>query len=236
MKLIIANKLHSSWSMRPWLLLTHYGIPFEEIQFPFGPTFDDPQWKAKVAPYNPAGKVPALADGDAHVWESIAIMEHIAEKFPHLAIWPKDPAARALARSIASEMHAGFSALRGACPCNLGKRHPEKDRGPKVAADVKRITEIWNDARARFGKATGKPYLFGDFTAADAMYAPVATRFHTYSIAVDPISQSYVDAIYDLPAFRQWRDAALKEPWVVLEDEADEPVLEDYRPHVTARP
>lgn len=232
MKLIIANKVHSSWSMRPWLALTHFGIPFEEVQFPFAATFDDPVWKAKVAPYNPAGKVPSLADGDIRVWESLAILEYLAEKYPDRAIWPRDPAARALARSIASEMHAGFSALRGACPCNLGRRHPPKDRGPKVAADIARVTAIWNDARARFGRATGQPYLFGEFCAADAMYAPVATRFHTYSIALDPVSQAYVDAIYDLPAFRAWREAALKEPWIVDEDEADEPTLENYRPHL----
>jgi glutathione S-transferase len=232
MKLVIANKCHSSWSMRPWLLLTQFGIPFEEILIPFGPTFDDPEWKAKVQAYNPAGKVPAIADGDVHVWESLAIMEYVADKYPDRAIWPKDPAARALARSIASEMHAGFGNLRGACPCNLGRRHPPKDRGPKVAADVARIAEIWNDARARYGKPSGKPYLFGDFTAADAMYAPVATRFHTYSIAVDPVSQAYVDAIYDLPAFQTWREAALKETWIVPEDEADEPTLENYRPHL----
>jgi glutathione S-transferase len=234
--LVIANKLHSSWSMRPWLVLTHFGIPFEELQIPFGPTFDDPVWQAKVRPYNPALRVPALVDGDARLWESLAILEHVAEKFPALAIWPREPAARALARSIASEMHCSFQALRGACPCNLGKRHPARDRGPKVEADVARVTEIWNDARARFGKATGRPFLFGDFTAADAMYAPVATRLRTYSIAVDAASQAYVDAIYDLPAFRRWREAALKEPWIVIEDEADEPILEDYRPHVKARP
>lgn len=234
MKLVIANKLHSSWSMRPWLALTHFNIPFEEIQIPFGPIIDDPEWKAKIAPYNPAGKVPALADGDARVWESLAILEYVAEKFPDRAIWPRDATARAMARSIASEMHSGFSALRGACPCNLGRRHPAKDRGPKVAADVARITMIWNEARARFGKATGKPFLFGDFTAADAMYAPVATRFHSYSIAVDPLSQAYVDSIYDLPAFRSWREAALKETWIVSEDEADEPTLENYRPHLKA--
>ena len=134
--------------MRPWLVLTHFGIPFEEVQFPFGPTFDDPDWQAKVRPYNPALRVPALVDGDARVWESLAIIEHVAEKFPDLPIWPTDPAARGLARSIAAEMHCSFAALRSACPCNLGKRHPTKDRGPKVAADVARVTAIWNDARA----------------------------------------------------------------------------------------
>jgi glutathione S-transferase len=234
MKLIIANKVHSSWSMRPWLLLTHFGIPFEEVLIPFGPTFDDPDWKAKVRAYSPAGKVPALVDGDIRVWESLSIMEYVAERRPDLAIWPRDPAARALARNIASEMHSGFSALRNACPVNLGKRHAPKDRGPAVAADVARITAIWNECRARHGAhdSPGGPFLFGAFTAADAMYAPVCTRLRSYSIAVDPVSEAYCDAIYALPAFTAWREAALKEPWIVPEDEMDEPVLENYRPHL----
>jgi glutathione S-transferase len=234
MKLIIANKIHSSWSMRPWLLLTQFGIPFEEVLIPFGPTFDDPEWKRQVKAHNPSGKVPALVDGEGgnavQVWESLSIMEYVADLRPDLAIWPKDRAARALARSISSEMHAGFSALRNACPVNLGKRHAPKDRGPKVAADVARITAIWNDCRATFG--AGGPFLFGAFTAADAMYAPVCTRLRSYSISVDPVSEAYCDAIYTLPAFVQWREAALKEPWIVPEDEMDEPVLENYRPHL----
>ncbi len=133
MKLIIANKLHSSWSMRPWLLLKAFGIPFEEVLIPFGPTFDDPEWKRQVRAYNPAGKVPALVDGDVHVWESVAILEYVADKRPDLAIWPRDRAARALARSVVAEMHAGFSALRNACPVHLGKIFAPKDRGPGVA-------------------------------------------------------------------------------------------------------
>lgn len=230
MKLLIGNKVHSSWSMRPWVLMTHFGIPFEEILIPFGPTFDDPDWKAKVRAYNPQEKVPALVDGDVTVWETLAIMEYLADKFPEKAIWPRDVKARALARAISSEMHAGFSALRSACLCNLGQKHPPKDRGPAVAADVKRITQIWNDARARFG--AGGPFLFGEFSAADAMYAPVTTRFRTYSIAVDAVSEAYIDAVQATPAFQAWRNQALQEPWIVPLDEADEPVIEDYRPHL----
>lgn len=230
MKLIIANKVHSSWSMRPWLLLSAFNIPFEEVLIPFGPTFDDPDWKAKVKVHNPAGKVPALVDGETQVWESLSIMEYIADKNPEFAIWPRDRAARAFARNISSEMHAGFSSLRNACPCNLGKRHPARDRGPGVAADVARITTIWNEARARWG--SGGPFLFGAFSAADAMYAPVTTRFRTYSIALDPVSEAYCDAIYAHPAFANWRAAALTETWIVPEDEASEPVLENYRPHL----
>jgi glutathione S-transferase len=227
MKLVIANKLHSSWSLRPWLLLSAFEVAFEEVMVPFGPTFDDPEWKAKVKAYTPAGKVPALVDGDVTVWDSLSIMEYVADLRPELGVWPRDRAARALARSISAEMHAGFSALRSACPMNLGKRHAPKDRGPKVAADVARVTAIWNDCRARFG--AGGPFLFGAFSAADAMYAPVCTRLRSYSIAVDPVSEAYCDAIYAHPAFRRWRDAALAETWIVPEDEADEPVLEDYR-------
>jgi glutathione S-transferase len=230
MKLIIANKLHSSWSLRPWMLLTQFGIPFEEVMINFGPTFDDPAWKAKVAAYTPAGKVPALVDGDIKVWESLAIMEYVGETHPHLPIWPKDKASRAMARAISSEMHAGFSALRNACPMNIGFRHPPKDRGPQVAADVARICAIWNEARARFGG--GGSFLFGAFSAADAMYAPVTQRITGYSIAVDAVSQAYVEAVQATPAFQSWRKAALAETWIIPEDEVDEPVAEDFRPHL----
>jgi len=234
MKLIIANKCYSSWSLRPWLLLSAFEIPFEEVLIPFGPTFDDPDWKAKVRAHNPAGKVPALVDGDVKVWESLSIMEYIADKHPERAIWPRDRAARAFARNIASEMHAGFSALRNACPMNLGKRHAPKDRGPKVAADVARITAIWNEARSRWGAgdSAGGPFLFGAFSAADAMFAPIATRLRSYSISVDPVSEAWCDAIYAHPAFNRWREAALAEPWIVPEDEIDEPVLENFRPNL----
>jgi glutathione S-transferase len=230
MKLVIANKLHSSWSLRPWMLLTQFGIPFEEVMINFGPTFDDPAWKARVAAYTPAGKVPALVDGDIRVWESLAIMEYVAETHPHLPIWPRDKAARAMARAISSEMHAGFSALRNACPMNFGFRHAPKDRGPQVAADVARICGIWSEARARFG--AGGPFLFGEFSAADAMYAPVTQRLTGYSIAVDQVSQAYVEALQGTPAFQSWKKAALAETWIIPEDEVDEPVAEDFRPHL----
>jgi glutathione S-transferase len=234
MKLIIANKLHSSWSLRPWLLLTELGIPFEEVLIPFGKTFDDPEWKRAISAFTPAGKVPALLDGEVQVWETIAIMEYVAERFPDAGVWPADPAARAMARSIAAEMHAGFGALRGACPMNLGWEHAPRDRGPKVAADVARINQIWRDARAKFGEsaAPGGPFLFGAFCAADAMFAPVTTRFTTYGIKVDAVGEAYVAAIQSTAGFKAWRLAALAEPWVLDEDEADEPVLVDHRPHL----
>ncbi len=239
MKLIIANKNHSSWSLRPWLLLTELGIPFEEVLVPFGETFDDPEWKRTIFAFTPSGKVPALVDGPVQVWESIAIMEYVADRFPEKHVWPSDPAARAMARSIASEMHAGFQALRNACPMNLAWEHAPRDRGEKVAADVARINRIWRDARERFGEKdpSGRPFLFGAFSAADAMFAPVTTRFTTYGIRLDAVGEAYIAAVQGTAGFRNWRMAALAEPWIVEEDEIDEPVLVDHRPHLRrARP
>jgi glutathione S-transferase len=231
MKLVIANKNYSSWSLRPWLLLTAFGIPFEEVLIPFGRTFDDPDWKRAVSAFTPAGKVPALIDGEIQVWESLAIMDHVADMRPDLAIWPRDPAARAMARSVAAEMHAGFQALRGACPMNLAWVHAARDRGPKVAADVARISAIWRAARERFGGEG--PFLFGAFTAADAMFAPVTARFSGYSIALDPVSAAYCDAVQATQGFQSWRLGAFAEPWIVAEDEANEPVLTDFRPSLS---
>jgi glutathione S-transferase len=230
MKLIIANKTYSSWSMRPWLVLKAFDIPFSEVLIPFGATFDDPNWKAAIADYTPAGKVPALLDGKIKVWETLAMIEYIAELHPELPIWPKNTAARAMARAISSEMHAGFGAIRNSCPMNLGKKHESKERGSAVSADVARICAIWNEARTQFG--AGGDFLFGEFSAADAMFAPLATRIVTYSIPVDTQSQAYVDTIYELPAFKEWQKSALNERWIVPLDEADEPVVENYRPHL----
>jgi glutathione S-transferase len=231
MKLVIANKNYSSWSLRPWLLLTEFGIPFEEVLIPFAQAFDDPEWKRAVTVFTPGGKVPALVDGEIKVWESLAIMDHVADMHPDLAIWPRGPVARAMARSVAAEMHAGFSALRGACPMNIAWIHPAKDRGPKVAADVARVCAIWREARERFG--AGGPFLFGAFGAADAMFAPVVSRFVTYSIALDPVCAAYADAVQATQGFQSWRMAALAEPWIVSEDELAEPVVTDFRPHLS---
>lgn len=229
MKLVIANKCYSSWSLRPWLLMVAKGIAFEEILVPFGEAFDDPAWKARIRTFSPAGKVPVLVDGDIQVWESLAIMEYLAERFPGAGIWPQDDAARARARAVSSEMHAGFGALRGACPMNLGKRFALRDRGADVARDVARIAEIWAEARGRFGAKADGPFLFGDFTAADAMFAPIVTRLDTYSIPVDSVSRAYMDAVLAHPAYRRWLAAALAEPWLVQEDEVDEPALVTLR-------
>jgi glutathione S-transferase len=220
--LVIANKCYSSWSMRPWLLMKQLGIAFDEIIIPL----DLADTKAKVLKHSPAGKVPILIDGDATVWESIAITEYVGEAYG-APVWPEDRTARAMARSIAAEMHAGFSALRSACPMNLGKKFAQKDRGEAVARDVARFSEIVHQARERFG--AGGPFLFGSFSAADAMYAPLVTRLETYSIALDATTRAYVDGILSLPAFREWRSAALKEEWIVAADEVDEVAIENYR-------
>jgi glutathione S-transferase len=220
--LVIANKCYSSWSMRPWLLLKQLGIAFDEITVPL----DLPDTKARVLKHSPAGKVPILIDGDVTVWETIAIMEYVGEAYG-APVWPADRKARAMARSIAAEMHSGFSALRSACPMNLGKKFAQKDRGEAVARDVARFGEIVRQAREQFG--TGGPFLFGAFSAADAMYAPLVTRLDTYSIALDATTRAYADAILILPAFQEWRSAAMEEEWIVEADEVDEEAIEDYR-------
>jgi glutathione S-transferase len=220
--LVIANKTYSSWSLRPWLLMKQLGVAFDEITIPL----DLPDTKAKVLQHSPAGKVPILIDGDVTVWESISIMEYVGEA--HGApIWPEDRRARAMARSVAAEMHAGFSALRSACPMNLGKKYAQRDRGEAVARDVARFSEIVRQAR-ELSEASG-PFLFGAFSAADAMYAPLATRLDTYSIPLDATTRAYVDAILSLPAFQEWRSAAMTEEWIVEHDEVDEEAIENYR-------
>ncbi|WP_230531029.1 glutathione S-transferase family protein [Microvirga roseola] len=220
--LVIANKLYSSWSLRPWLLMKQLGVAFDEIFIPL----DLPDTKEKVLKHSPAGKVPILIDGDVTVWESIAIMDYVGETYG-APVWPEDRKARAMARSVAAEMHAGFSALRSACPLNLGKKYARRNRGEAVARDVARFFEIVRQAREKFG--AGGPFLFGAFSAADAMYAPLVTRLDTYSIELDATTQAYVDAILSLPAFQEWRTAGLKEEWVVEADEVDEQPVEDYR-------
>ncbi|MEL6374403.1 MAG: glutathione S-transferase [Pseudomonadota bacterium] len=241
MHLTIGNKLYSSWSMRPWLVLHAFAIPFNETVVPLHtPAFDAFQDEARAA--GASGTVPLLRDPDAAakaapedaptllIWETLAIIEHLAERFPDHAIWPADPAARAHARSIANEMHAGFGALRAACPMNFGKRFAARDRGAAVAADVARIEALWRAARDRFGTPSNAgPFLYGAFTAADAMYAPVVARFDGYSVALSATAQNYVDAVLAQPSVVAWREAGLAESWVVDADEVDEPAVVDYR-------
>ncbi|WP_293867285.1 glutathione S-transferase family protein [uncultured Alsobacter sp.] len=225
LKLVIGNKAYSSWSLRPWLLMKVHGIPFEEQLV----LLDTPEFRKEVASFKAGSTVPILVDGPITVWESIAIMDHLADRFPDKVMWPRDLAARSFARAISAEMHAGFRALRAACPMNLRKRYAHADRGELVTKDVSRVTWLWKQARARFGEPAGGPFLFGSFTAADAMYAPVVTRLQTYSIPVDAGIRAYMDAILDLPAFVAWQEAAMAEPWIVGHDEVDEPPIGPFR-------
>lgn len=207
--LVIGNKNYSSWSLRPWLALKQAGIPFREIPV----SLYTETSRAEIKKYSPSGKVPALIDGAMTVWESLAICEYLADKFPEKQLWPADAAARAVARSVATEMHAGFSALRTHMSMNCRKHLPGKGRTPEVLRDIARITALWNDARARFGK--GGDFLFGKFSIADAMYAPVALRFVTYAVELDPVSAAYVKTITALPAIQQWVADARAETEVI---------------------
>jgi glutathione S-transferase len=225
MKLVIANKAYSSWSLRPWILMKVLGIPFEEDLIPL----DTPEFRPRVAAYKAGSTVPILIDGDVTVWESLAIMDYLGDCFPEKAVWPDERRARAFARTISAEMHAGFRGLRAACPMNLRKRYAAIDRGELVAKDVARATHLWRTARETFGEKAGGPFLFGAFGAADAMFAPMVTRFQTYSIPVDAPIRAYMDAVLDLPAFREWQQAGMRESWVVAHDEVDEPPIGPFR-------
>lgn len=205
MKLSIGNKNYSSWSLRPWLVLEQFGIPFEEEVIPL----DQPGSAAALARVNPAGRVPALEDGGLTVWDSLAICEYLAERFPEKGLWPADRAARATARSVCAEMHSGFTALRGACPMKFKERFPAQPLSKEVQADVARITALWEDCRRRFG--SGGRFLFGAFSIADGFYAPVVSRLRTYAIPVSPIAQSYADALWELPSMKKWEAGAKAE-------------------------
>jgi len=217
LKLIIGNKNYSSWSFRPWIAMKVAGIAFEEEVI----SLDAKDFKARVSKVSGTGKVPALADGAVEIWESLAILEYLAEKFPQARLWPADPAARAHARAVAAEMHAGFVPLRRHLPMNMWRPVLARELPPDVQANVRRIEAMWTDCRTRFGG--GSAFLFGAFGAADAMYAPVVSRFHTYGVAVSPIARGYMDAVMALPAWSEWRDAARRETWVLPHDEVDWP-------------
>jgi glutathione S-transferase len=215
--LVIGNKNYSSWSFRPWIAMKVAGIAFDEVVI----SLDVPDFKSRVSKLSGTGKVPALDDNGTHVWESLAILEYLAERFPAARLWPADPAARACARAISSEMHAGFVPLRRACPMNMWRPVKKRELNDEAVANVRRIETMWADCRTRYG--AGGPFLFGPFCAADAMYAPVVARFHTYDVEVDAAARAYMAAMRALPAWREWETAALKEPWVLAEDEVDWP-------------
>ena len=203
--LIIGNKNYSSWSLRPWLLLRQFGVEFDEIRLPL----DTPEFFAEVKRYSPTGKVPALWDGDLHLWDSLAICEYANERWLAGAGWPRERSARALARVAAAEMHSGFAALRTQLPMN-SRRQPDAYRWDEAArSDIDRVQALWAELRGRFGQ--GGDFLCGGFGIVDAMFAPVAIRFDGYGVPVDGISSDYMQALFALPALREWREAAALE-------------------------
>lgn len=202
MKLIIGNKTVSSWSLRPWILMKHFNLPFEEILV----KLDLPDTTANIKKYSPTGKVPALVDGDFVIWESAAIMEYLNEKFPEKKMYPEDVKERALARALSMEMHAGFSKMREILSFNAKKSHNNFNFG-EAQKDIDRVKEIWTERL----KKSGGPFLFGKFSIADAMYAPVVGRFKTYGVSVEGEVKAYCEAIMNLPAMKDWYDGALKE-------------------------
>ncbi|QCK87730.1 glutathione S-transferase family protein [Phreatobacter aquaticus] len=207
MKLLIGNKAYSSWSFRPWILMRHLGLPFEEEVV----ALYQPDTAERVRRFSKAGKLPVLVDGDIVVWESLAIIDYLADRFPDRPVWPAERAARAHARSASTEMHAGFQALRNRCGMNMRRMPKAIALADDVKADIARIVTLWTEARERFG--AGGPFLYGAFSAADAMYAPVVNRFHAYAIDVPPVVAAYMTAMMALPAWQDWQRGADAEPW-----------------------
>ena len=207
--IIIGNKNYSSWSLRPWLAARAGGIAFDEVLIPlYGPGS-----KEAILGHSEAGKVPVLHHRAVTVWESLAICEYLAETFPEARLWPADTAARAVARAVSTEMHNGFLPLRRHLQMNIRRPPSPRDRPPEVAADIDRICAIWRDCRTRFG--AGGDLLFGRFTIADAMYAPVVSRFRSYCVPLGPAESAYCDAVTALPAMREWDAASRAEPMVI---------------------
>jgi glutathione S-transferase len=210
LKLVIGNKNYSSWSMRPWLALRANNIAFEEV---FIPLYTGEADKQRILGFTDSGKVPALIDGDVTVWDSLSIIEYVAERFPQARLWPEDRGARAHARSISAEMHSGFAALRNECGMNLHRPVRAIALSADARADIERVQRIWLECRKRYGELG--PFLFGAFGGADAMFAPVVHRFRTYAIAVKPEVQAYMDTMMSLAAFQEWTRAALAETLVI---------------------
>jgi glutathione S-transferase len=213
----IGNKNYSSWSLRPWLALRHTGAAFEEVMI----LLDQPDAAVNIRRRSPSGRVPVLQHGALAIWESLAICEYLAELFPAARLWPEDREARAHARAVSNEMHSGFAELRKNLPMDMSRRWPLGNKLTKAGRDVERIAAIWAECRARFGSqgANGSgEFLFGGFTIADAMFAPVVSRFVTYAPPLDPVCSAYVAALQRWPAMQDWAAAATAEPWVIHDD------------------
>lgn len=213
MKLFIGNKNYSSWSLRPWLLLRMFGLPFEEERI----ALYQPGTRERLLQASPSGKVPVLVDGHRTIWDSLAIVEYLAECHPDRPLWPRDADARALARSVTCEMHSGFSALRGAMPMNCRESLPGRGHTEAALADAARVMALWSDCRDRHG--AGGEFLFGNFCIADAFYAPVVLRFRTYGVAQTDVARRYSDAILALQPLQDWLAAAAGETEVVAASE-----------------
>jgi glutathione S-transferase len=209
----IANKNYSSWSLRGWLALKHTDATFSEVLIPLR----EPTTRTEILRYSPSGRVPALHHRDVVVWDSLAIGEYLAELFPRARLWPEDPQTRAAARAVSAEMHSGFAALRGHLPMNMRSSFPNRGVTPEAQADVNRITALWRDCRKRFGGDGA--FLFGHFTIADAMYAPIVSRFRTYKVELDEEAQRYADTVWALPALQEWFAAARNEPMIIEDSE-----------------
>ena len=215
MTLIIGNRNYSSWSLRAWLAMRMAGLAFEEIVIPL----DQPETGLRIREHSPAGRVPVLHHGDLTIWDSLAICEYAAELAPAALLWPEDWNARAMARSVSAEMHSGFAALRAALPMNMRADRPGIRIPEDVQADIDRVCMIWRESRQAFG-GNGR-FLFGGFSIADAMYAPVVARFHTYRITGCGAVQDYIEAVRSLPAMQEWAAASAAEPWVLGLEEID---------------
>jgi glutathione S-transferase len=211
--LVIGNQNYSSWSMRPWVLLTGLGIAFREVKL----RFHTDEWRREIERWSPSRMVPVLWRGGEAVWDSLAILEAVHEWYPQHGVWPRDPAARAFARSMCAEMHSGFRDLRSGMPMNIRASLPGRGMSPAAQANIDRIESLWSEARRRFN--TQGPFLFGAFGAADAMYAPVVMRFATYAVQLSADSARYCEAVRESPGVRAWIEGALQEKEVVAEDE-----------------
>ncbi len=209
LSIVLGNKNYSSWSLRAWLALKATGAHFDEEVVPLY----EADSRERLLAHGPSAKVPVLKHGDLIIWDSLAICEYLAELYPDEGLWPDDPDQRALARSISAEMHSGFAALRGDMPMNMRESFPDHIPAPGVEEDIARIQDIWVQCRDDYGKSGD--FLFGEFSIADAMYAPVASRFQTYNVSLDGVCANYVDAIHAWPAMQEWYEAALVEPYTI---------------------